>query len=75
MLFIFLSTAVVSTALFFILNNSKENIKENSRGEKNRDLFKKESLRIKGNKETSHDVSDLLLHFNQAATEKTEGEP
>ena len=61
MLFIFLSTAVVSTALFFILNNSKENIKENSRGEKNRDLFKKESLRIKGNKETSHDVSNLLL--------------
>ena len=61
MLIIFLSTAVVSTALFFILNNSKENIKENSRGEKNRDLFKKESLRIKGNKETSHDVSNLLL--------------
>ena len=61
MLIIFLSTAVVSTALFFILNNSKENIKENTRGEKNRDLFKKESLRIKGNKETSHDVSNLLL--------------
>lgn len=61
MLSIFLSTLVVSTVLFFILDNTKENIKENSRGEKNRDLFKKESLRIKGNKETSYDVSNLLL--------------
>ena len=61
MLSIFLSTLVVSTVLFFILNNTKEDIKENSRGEKNRDLFKKESLRIKSNKETSYDVSNLLL--------------